>query len=121
MPAEFRHFAINANDVLRAQGFYEKLFGWSFQPSGPPNFFQIEGAGAGVIGALQGRREIAGPGVEVTMGVADIQATVAAVDANGGRVIMPPFGIPGVGKLIFFEDTEGNHLGAMQYEAARPA
>ena len=56
MPAEFRHFAINANDVLRAQGFYEKLFGWSFQPSGPPNFFQIECAGAGVIGALQGRR-----------------------------------------------------------------
>jgi len=123
MPAAFRHFAINADDVPRAQVFYEKVFGWSFQPWGPPNFFQIEGAGPGVIGALQGRREIAGPmpGVEVTMGVADIQATVAAVEASGGRVIMPPFRIPGVGELIFFEDTEGNRLGAMQYEADRPA
>jgi predicted enzyme related to lactoylglutathione lyase len=29
---------------------------------------------------------------------------------------MPPFHIEGVGRLIFFKDTEGNIAGAMQYE-----
>jgi len=29
---------------------------------------------------------------------------------------MPKFEIPTVGTLIYFEDTEGNIVGAMQYE-----
>ena len=29
---------------------------------------------------------------------------------------MPKFYIPTVGTLIFFEDTEGNVVGAMQYD-----
>jgi predicted enzyme related to lactoylglutathione lyase len=41
----------------------------------------------------------------------------AAVRANGGRVIMERTTIVGVGHLIFFEDTEGNVAGAMQYDA----
>jgi hypothetical protein len=31
---------------------------------------------------------------------------------------MPKFYIPTVGTLIFFEDTEGNVVGAMQYETS---
>ncbi|MFN3514066.1 MAG: VOC family protein [Phenylobacterium sp.] len=120
MPATLRHFAINADDVPRARAFYEKVFGWTFTPWGPPGFYQAQGAGKGYRGALQGRREIAGrpmPGIEVTFGVDDLAATIAAIEAQGGRVIMPPFRIEGVGELIFFQDTEGNIAGAMQYEA----
>ena len=32
---------------------------------------------------------------------------------------MPKFHIPTVGTLIFFEDTEGTVIGAMQYEKVR--
>jgi len=38
------------------------------------------------------------------------------VEANGGKIVMPKFHIPTVGTLVFFEDTEGNVVGAMQYE-----
>ena len=38
------------------------------------------------------------------------------MEANGGRILMPPYRIEGVGELIYFEDTEGNFVGAMQYE-----
>jgi uncharacterized protein len=120
MPAILRHFAINADDVPRARQFYETVFGWSFQPWGPPGFYQVRDAGKGFRGALQGRREVAGrtmPGMEITFGVEDIEATAAAIEAAGGQVIMPPFHIEGVGRLIFFQDTEGNIAGAMQYEA----
>lgn len=119
MPATLRHFAINADDVPRARAFYEQVFGWTFQPWGPPDFYQVRNAGDGLLGALQGRREIGGrrmPGMEITFGVEDLRAAAAAIEAAGGRVIMAPFRIEGVGELIFFQDTEGNIAGAMQYE-----
>ena len=120
MPGKFCHFAINADDVQRAKAFYEAVFGWTFDPWGPPDFYQIKNAGAGVLGALQGRRELK-PGVrmagyEATVGVEDLKATIAAVEAVGGRILMQPYRIEGVGELIYFEDPEGNSVGAMQYE-----
>jgi hypothetical protein len=41
MPATFRHFSINADDVQRAKGFYEAVFGWTFEPWGPPDFYLL--------------------------------------------------------------------------------
>jgi predicted enzyme related to lactoylglutathione lyase len=121
MPAKLCHFAINADDVQRARRFYESVFDWTFEPWGPPNFYQVKNAGQGLLGALQERRELA-PGVrmagyEATLGVKDLKATIAAVEAGGGRILMQPYRIEGVGELIYFEDTEGNFVGAMQYEA----
>jgi predicted enzyme related to lactoylglutathione lyase len=123
MPNNLRHFAVHADDVNRARSFYENVLGWQFTPWGPPGFFLIKTGteeDPGVQGALQGRREIvAGKptfGFECTIGVSSIDETIAAVEANGGRVVMPKFTIPTVGTLIFFEDTEGNVVGAMQYE-----
>ena len=120
MPAVFRHFAINANDVQRAKTFYEGVFGWSFSPWGPPDFYQIRNAGNGLLGALQERRDLR-PGVsatsfETTFGVDDLQATIAAIEAAGGKILMQPYRIEGVGELIYFEDPEGNLVGVMQYD-----
>lgn len=128
------HFAINADDVARARQFYERVFGWTFHAWGPPKFYTIQtgtadgsahapGAPAApaVMGALQGRRElIAGQrtiGFECTIGVPSIDATEQAVLANGGRIVMARSIISGVGTLMFFQDTEGNVFGAMEYNA----
>lgn len=40
-------------------------------------------------------------GFECTLGVASIDETIAAVEANGGKIVMPKFHIPTVGTLIF--------------------
>jgi predicted enzyme related to lactoylglutathione lyase len=120
-----RHFAINADDLPRARGFYQQVFGWTFEPWGPPGFFMIStGAGedSGLLGSLQQRRELL-PGLritgfECTIGVDDdVEKIAAAVKANGGRILMEKATIPGVGDLIFFEDPEGNVAGAMRYDA----
>ena len=121
MPATFRHFAINADDVPRARHFYEGVFGWKFEPWGPPNFYQVKNAGTGLLGALQERRDIV-PNVraacfETSFGVEDLKATIAAIEAGGGKIVMQPYRIEGVGELIYFEDPEGNLVGAMQYDA----
>jgi uncharacterized protein len=120
MPATLRHFAINADDVPRAKSFYEKVFGWTFTPWGPPNFYQVRGdAGPGLMGALQDRWEVV-PGQKTnafvtTFGVDDIRAVLAAAAANGGRVVAQPYRIEGVGEIGYFEDPEGNVCGVAQY------
>ncbi len=118
MALGLQHFAINCDDVTRGKAFYEKVFGWKFQPWGPPGFFMTEDAG--VRAAVQGRRElVAGVrmnGFECTIGVADIDATLAAIEAMGGKIVMPKVTLPGIGTMLFFQDPEGNLAGAMEYE-----
>jgi len=116
-----RHVAINADDVQRAKAFYETLFDWPFAPWGPPDYY-IADLG-GMHAALQERRELLDGvrtnGLEPTFAVRDIRAVLAAVDANGGRALMPPFTLDGVGDIGYFVDTEGNLCGVAQY--LRPA
>lgn len=124
MPNDIAHFAIHADDCQRAKSFYETVFGWSFEPWGPPEFWRIHTSPNAIHGALQARRRpVSGEGMigfECTIAVQDIEAIAGQIEAHGGKVTMPPFLIETVGTLLMFEDTEGNIVGAMQYlEAAR--
>jgi len=119
------HFAVNADDVDAARRFYETVLGWRFHAWGPPGFFQIEtgdDGDPGIWGALQQRRELV-PGVrtvgfECTFGVDDVDAVAKAVVDNGGKILMEKTTITGVGDLIWFQDPDGNALGAMRYDPA---
>ena len=119
------HFAVNADDVDAARRFYETVLGWRFHAWGPPGFFQIEtgdDGDPGIRGALQQRRELV-PGVrtvgfECTFGVDDVDAVAKAVVDNGGKILMEKTTITGVGDLIWFQDPDGNALGAMRYDPA---
>ncbi|TVQ30536.1 MAG: VOC family protein [Phycisphaeraceae bacterium] len=125
MPNDLAHFAIHADDCARAKQFYESAFGWRFEAWGPPDFWRIHTSPGAVGGALQKRQHpVEGRGMigyECTIAVEDVQAAASAIEAAGGRVLMKPFTIERVGALIQFQDTEGNHACAMQYEpGARP-
>jgi predicted enzyme related to lactoylglutathione lyase len=116
-------FALHVDDIDRARAFYEAVFGWRFEPWGPPGFFLIhtgDEASPGIQGIMHTRqvpRTGSGlNGVEPTFSVDDVDAIAAAVEKNGGQVIMPRSVIPTVGALIRFLDPEGNDIGAMQYE-----
>ncbi len=118
-----RHFAIECDNVERAKEFYEQVFGWTIKPWGPPGFYQIFTGSAespGVLGALQERAApltgAGSRGFQPTFGVAEIAPVIQAVEAHGGVVVMPEYRIEGVGNLIYFEDTEGNRVGAMKYD-----
>jgi uncharacterized protein len=119
-------FAIHADDVQRARRFYEAVFGWRFEPWGPPDFYLIhtgDEANPGVQGLLHQRHEPRGEGgpncYECTIAVDDVDAIAALVVEHGGRVTMEKSVIPTVGTLIYLEDPEGNRVGAMKYEVPR--
>jgi predicted enzyme related to lactoylglutathione lyase len=117
------HFSINADNVDRAKDFYAAVFGWTCHAYGPPGFYMIAGAeGPGEMRAsLQQRRAVVPGksiyGLECTLAVDDSEKTEAAILEAGGKIVMPRSILAGVGKLFFFEDTEGNIIGAMEYDA----
>lgn len=120
MPNDLAHFAIHADDCQRAKAFYEGVFGWTFEPWGPPDFWLIHTSpGATVLGALQKRHQpVTGTGTigfECTIGVDDVKAIAASIEEHGGALTMQPMLLETVGTLVMFTDTEGNVVGAMQY------
>jgi predicted enzyme related to lactoylglutathione lyase len=116
-------FAIHADDVQRCRRFYETVFGWRFEPWGPPDFYLVhtgDETNPGVQGLMHKRQEPRGAGgpncFECSIAVDDLDAVTEAIAANGGQIIMAKAPIPTVGVLTKFIDTEGNVLGAMAYE-----
>jgi len=85
MSSNLVFFAVHADDLPRAQRFYSKVFGWTFQPWGPPGFFLVatgDKKDPGIPGALQQRHDLI-PGQKVTtyectIGVNDIDAAAKA-------------------------------------------
>ena len=123
MTANLASFAIHVDDIDRARRFYEAVFGWSFEPRGPPGFYLIhtgDDADPGIQGLMHKRQEprvgTGLNGLEPTFSVGDLDAVLAAVEANGGRITMPKAPIPTVGVLVRFDDPDGNNIGAMAYE-----
>jgi predicted enzyme related to lactoylglutathione lyase len=119
----FSRHLLHVDDVDRARKFYEAVFGWEFEPWGPPGFYLIhtgDETSPGIQGLLHKRTvPRTGSGLNVfepTFAVEDVDAIAAKVEANAGRITMQKANIPTVGALIRFLDTEGNNVGAMRYD-----
>jgi predicted enzyme related to lactoylglutathione lyase len=115
------HFELPADNIERAQKFYTKIFGWQFQKwDGPTPYWMIVTGPTeqpGINGGMM-PRPAPGAGVVNTIGVTSVDDMTAAVEANGGKIILPKMAIPGVGWLAYFTDTEGNQFGVIQNDTS---
>ena len=123
MPTNLASFAIHVDDIDRARAFYEGVFGWIFEPWGPPGFYLIHTGdedSPGIQGLMHERQEprtgTGLNGIEPTFAVHDVDAVAAAVEAHGGRITLAKSVIPTVGALVRFLDPEGNDIGVMAYD-----
>lgn len=98
-------------DVATASRFYADAFGWSFNYYGPAYAGIRAPDGDGEVGGLNGSGPPRPGGPLVLLWSDDLDATLAAVEQAGGRVVMPPFDFPG-GRRFHFADPDGNELGA---------
>ncbi len=118
------HFEVHADDLERAKTFYGTVFGWQFQDygafTGSPYWGVITGSEdkMGINGGLlerQGERGGDSPTAFVcTIGVADFDATAAAILAAGGHEVIPKTALTGMAWQGYFRDTEGNTFGVHQ-------
>ena len=115
------HFEIPAEDATRATEFYGKVFGWASHEIAPGMgyyFCQASGdPGNGIDGSIMVRRDPAQPVVN-TIEVESVDAACAAIEAAGGRVVVPKMAIPGMGYKAYFRDSEGNIFGIAEMDPA---
>lgn len=130
------HFEIHASDPQRLIDFYGPLLGWTFTRFGELDYWSIdtgsgsvrqgEGgpaqAGLGINGGLTKRR---GPapvpgapvaGANLVVAVDDVDARFARGLALGGAEAVAPDDMPGVGRLAYLLDPDGNVFGMLSPE-----
>ncbi|MGB5910999.1 MAG: VOC family protein [Promethearchaeia archaeon] len=111
------HFEINADDPLRAKGFYEKAFNWNIEKwDGPIEYWNIvagEEDEEGINGGIQ-RRESQNDQIFNYIKVSSADEFKKKIEENGGTIVTPKITVPGVGYFYMFKDTEGNKLGIIQ-------
>jgi len=106
-------------DVEGAKAFYSALFGWGMNEYPMPGFTYATATLGGdeVAGIMPMPAEAQGMpphwGSYVT--VDDVDATAVKVQELGGRVVVPPQDIPGVGRFAVFMDPQGAFLSIMTY------
>jgi predicted enzyme related to lactoylglutathione lyase len=111
------HFEIPADDPERAIKFYQDVFGWRIEKWAGPIEYWLVITGPedqpGIDGGLT-HREDSATGVENTIDVEDLDASLVKVKAQGGKVFRPKMAVPGVGWIAYIKDTEGNVFGLME-------
>jgi predicted enzyme related to lactoylglutathione lyase len=122
------HFEIHASEPQRLIDFYSGLLGWTFTQFGEMEYWSVdtgEGAispgrqvGGGINGGLTRRRgpgpEPGGPvnGANIVVGVdGDIDALFARGLELGATTALPLDDMPGVGRLGYLLDPDGNVFG----------
>ena len=109
-------FEIPTQNADRAQSFYSALFGWKFQKfEGAENYWLIStGEGPGIDGGLMMRP---GP-ITNTVDVPSLAGAIKTLEENGGKVVVEPMTIPGVGELAYCTDPDGHIFGMIQQASA---
>ena len=120
------HFEIHAADPQRLIDFYSHLLGWEFTRFGDMDYWAITtgagsiqqgSAGHGINGGLTQRHgpspEIGAPvaGANLVLGVDDVDSTFARGIELGASEALAPDDMPGVGRLAYLLDPDGNIFG----------
>jgi predicted enzyme related to lactoylglutathione lyase len=111
---EITHVEIPADDLKRAQRFYEAAFGWTFETiPGMDDYpmFKTPAGDDGVGGAIGKRGESAPEQVRNTVTVDSIEASLSKIKQLGGSVVSGKDEVPGQGWYAVAMDTEGNEIG----------
>jgi uncharacterized protein len=111
-PAPHVHHTIDyielaVTDLGAAKRFYGAAFGWRFTDYGDA-YVGIQGDGR-EVGGFRPEAEVRPGGPLVILYSRDLEGTLAAVEAAGGRIVTPPFAFPG-GRRFHFADPAGNEL-----------
>ena len=132
------HYEIHAVDLERAKKFYQDVFGWEMQQMGEDfgNYVVIKsGPSADEIASGKAQLTLANIGINGGMmmanaprppkgvgpnayvcviGVDNIDTYIERCKAAGAEEHMPKTDIPGVGKVAYFQDLEGNLFGMLE-------
>jgi predicted enzyme related to lactoylglutathione lyase len=107
-------------DPDASKTFYDHVIGWTIGAPMSADFdYRMIAIGDDSTGGLMRLTpEMATSGAKPTwlfyIGVDDVDATIAKLVAKGGTVVMPAWDMPGVGRMAFVTDPQGNPFYVMK-------
>jgi predicted enzyme related to lactoylglutathione lyase len=117
------HFEVPFDDADRAHTFYREAFGWQLQGMPGMGYTMVtttptDGTGrpnetGGINGGMLAKQgPITAP--VITVGVEDLDASLALVEKLGGKVAIGRMPVGDMGFSAYVHDTEGNLIGLWQ-------
>jgi predicted enzyme related to lactoylglutathione lyase len=107
-------YELLTNDAAASTKFYDEVMGWKATTPRPDDAkkHQAFETGQGMVGGMmqltdEMRNGGAKPAWLFYIGVDDVDATVAKIEAAGGRILMKAFDIPNIGRLAMSADPHG--------------
>lgn len=110
MGAPVIHFEIGCRNQPKLVKFYEQLFGWKTEAYGTAAMIDT-GQKTGIGGHINSLGHEPHNYVTVYAQVDNVQAALDKAVKLGGKAIVPPTEVPGMGHFAWFADPEGNILG----------
>lgn len=106
------YLEFGATDIARTKEFYAQAFGWEFTDYGPDytSFHDGRMAGGFWTNVALGRSPL------VVLYAANLEDTLARVQASGGVICREVFSFPG-GRRFHFADPSGNELAVWSEDA----
>ena len=110
------YLEIPALDIARSSEFYQRVFGWNLRRHRDGDISFDDGVGEVSGMWVLGRPPAAAPSLMVHIMVDSVDATLAAIVANGGEIVQPASSdAPEI--TARFRDPGGNVIGLYQHRA----
>jgi predicted enzyme related to lactoylglutathione lyase len=108
------HFEIASPDLERAAAFYRELFEWKIAEQELDGYRLVRTAEGSIGGGLFRAPEGVMPYVTIYVGVDDLHGTLVRAEELGGKAVVEPMPIPGVGRFAMFQDPDGATIGIFE-------
>jgi predicted enzyme related to lactoylglutathione lyase len=109
---------LSTPDPEGAQEFLAAVFGWTFETMAMDgadySVASVQGHGVGGVRAPQ-PHEDGTPAWHTYVAVADAGGLARSVEAAGGSLLMEPFDLPGVGRMVAFSHPSAGVMLALEY------
>jgi uncharacterized protein len=120
-PGAFSWNELMTTDPEAAGRFYGGLFGWTLKNMDMgTGAYHVASVGDTQIAGIMGMQPGSPPmppawGAYVT--VSNVEETIAKCAGLGGKTLMPPMDVPGVGRMAVLQDPQGAVFSVMAYSA----
>lgn len=110
------HIELSAHDRKAAGQFYSQVFGWEILQIPEMDYATFMTGQEGAVGGGFSPVSESTPAGTVTVYIStdDILATLATIEAHGGKTLFPKTEIPTVGWFALFSDPTGNKIALLQ-------
>jgi len=111
-PHPIVHIEIAADDTKAAAKFYAAIFGWKIETMPEMDYVMFEAEGGPGGGFNPTEDEATNPGdILIYIQTDSIEASLADIEAAGGKTLVPKTEITGMGWFAIFADLTGNRVG----------